>query len=118
MELGCVVVRVIALEDIDGRPVPDFGSRDFAIAPIAGAAHSSLVTLGPQGRIGRHPAAVDQLFFVLSGDAVVSGDDGEPVTVRPGQVASWRAGETHETRSDAGLVALVLEADGLSDVLR
>jgi len=66
------------------------------------------------GCIGRHPAVVGQLLVLLSGAATVTGDDGQPVEIVPGQAALWAAGESHETRSRTGMVAAIVEADGLA----
>ena len=65
----------------------------------------------PRGVIGRHPAAGRQLLAVVSGDATVSGHDGVAVEIGPGQAAVWEPNEPHETRSEHGLTALVVEGD-------
>jgi hypothetical protein len=44
---------------------------------------------------------------------VRSGDD-DPVSIAQGQGAFWEAGEPHETVTDAGLTAIVVEADELT----
>lgn len=74
-------------------------------------AHLVVVTVRPGGTIGRHPAAGRQLLVVVSGDATVSGADGAPVLIGPGQAAVWEPGESHETRSEGGLTAFVVEGD-------
>jgi hypothetical protein len=43
----------------------------------------------------------------------VSGSDGEFQPIGPGEAVFWLAGEEHETETDSGLTALILEADGL-----
>ena len=43
--------------------------------------------------------------------ATVSGHDGVAVEIGPGQAAVWEPNEPHETRSEHGLTALVVEGD-------
>ncbi|WP_344945679.1 hypothetical protein [Terrabacter ginsenosidimutans] len=47
----------------------------------------------------------------VAGDAAVSGEDGVPVELTVGRAAVWEPGESHETRSVAGMTALVVEGD-------
>ena len=57
------------------------------------------------------PAAGTQLLVVVDGDAVVSGSDGVARSIGPGEAAVWEVGEPHETRTERGLLALVVEGD-------
>ena len=66
------------------------------------------------GRIARHPAAVAQIFAVIDGSGEVSGADGVSEYIRAGEAVFWVEGEEHETRTDQGLTALVLEGRGLA----
>lgn len=106
-------MRVLTLGATPGRPVDANGSRGFDVSAFGITAEAHLVTvrLRPGGVIGRHPAAGRQLLVVLTGDAVVSGSSGDPVVLEPGQAAVWEPNELHETRSETGLVALVVEGD-------
>jgi GrpB-like predicted nucleotidyltransferase (UPF0157 family) len=65
--------------------------------------------LPPDGLIGRHPTAVQQLFAVVTGEAEVSGTDGAFRTIGPGYAALWEIGEEHETRSTGGCTAICIE---------
>jgi quercetin dioxygenase-like cupin family protein len=58
----------------------------------------------------RHPAASDQLFVVVQGEGWASGDDGAEQAIAAGTAVFWPAGEEHETRSQAGLTAIIVEA--------
>lgn len=106
-------MHVISLGDLATRNIADFGSEGFGIVPMSPGAHVVVATLSPGGRIGRHPAVVDQCLVVVEGDAEVSGEDGIPHVIRPGSAALWAVGESHETRSETGLTALIVEGDGL-----
>ena len=85
------------------------------IAPLTppDAVKAAIFRLAAGGRIVRHPATVPQILAVLEGEGRVSGAEGnfEPIAV--GEAVYWSAGEEHETVSEGGLTALVLEAEGL-----
>lgn len=82
------------------------------IAPLTppGGVQAAIFRLAPGGRIARHPATVPQILAVLEGQGRVSGAAGELEAIAPGEAVFWDAGEEHETVSDSGLTALVLEA--------
>jgi mannose-6-phosphate isomerase-like protein (cupin superfamily) len=61
-----------------------------------------------------HPASCSQLFIVVEGEGVVLVDQAAPTGVSVGTIVWWKPGERHETRSEAGLVAVVIEADSLA----
>jgi len=92
---------------------------DVSIAPLtkplaAGAPfQAAIFRIAPGGRVVRHPATVPQLLAVIEGRGVVSGADGVEEPIVAGEAVVWAEGEEHETRSDEGLVALVLEGHGL-----
>lgn len=70
----------------------------------------NLMHLAAGGRLGRHPAPVPQALVVVGGRGWVSGADGAPVGITAGQAACWEPGEEHETWTDGGLTAVVVEA--------
>jgi quercetin dioxygenase-like cupin family protein len=94
---------------LDGVTVAPLTEPLSAGAPVQAA----VFRLRPGGRIARHPAAVPQILAVLDGDGTVSGADGSPVPVSAGDAVYWAAGEEHETVSEHGLTALVLEGDAV-----
>jgi quercetin dioxygenase-like cupin family protein len=85
------------------------------IAPLTppGGVRAAVFRLAAGGRIVRHPATVPQILAVLEGEGRVSGADGEFEPIAAGEAVFWPAGEEHETVSERGLTALVLEADQL-----
>ena len=70
------------------------------------------------GRIVRHPATVPQILAVIEGSGEVSGADGVTEAIAAGEAVFWAEGEEHETRTEAGLTALVLEGRGLAPFKR
>jgi quercetin dioxygenase-like cupin family protein len=106
-------LRIVSLEGYPGRPIDAHGSVGFSVGAfgLTADAHLVVVRLRPGGVIGRHPAQGRQLLAVLVGEAIVSGSYGDPVAIGPGQAAVWEPYEEHETRSETGLTALVVEGD-------
>ncbi|WP_213421230.1 cupin domain-containing protein [Bhargavaea massiliensis] len=98
------------------------GGSDFTIQPFVrsgGRCQTALMTLGNNGVIGYHQAAVPQLLVVLAGSGTVCNEEKRHVPVREGSAVFWDRGEWHETRSAKGMTALVIEGEGLkeSDIL-
>ena len=103
-----------------GSAPPDERLENVTIAPLTPPLRSgvplqaAVLRLAPGGRIARHPAIVPQILAVLEGEGHVSGGDGSFVPIAAGEAVFWAAGEEHETLTDSGLTALVIEAEGLS----
>jgi quercetin dioxygenase-like cupin family protein len=106
-------VRVLDLTTIPAKHMTHFQSKDFAIAGVGStaASHVAVARLGPGGSIGRHPAATAQMLVVLQGEAWVSGSGEDTLLIGPGQAVVWEDGEQHETRTELGLLALIIEGD-------
>jgi quercetin dioxygenase-like cupin family protein len=89
------------------------------VAPLsrsisAGAPFQAAVfRVAPGGRLARHPASYPQILAVLDGSGAVSGRSGVDEPIAAGEAVFWQAGEEHETKSEAGLTALIIEGDGL-----
>jgi len=102
-----------------GRTIKAYGSAGATVVHLLRQTVASVVTiyLEPGGRLGRHPAAADQLLLVVagSGRATASGASYE---LSPSTAVFWPGGEEHETRAgEEGLVAVVVEGEGLSQAL-
>jgi len=105
-------MKILGIDTAKAHAVEAYGSRAFALTHIAaGRARLSHAVLALGGCIGRHPASQQQLLLVIDGDGEVSGDDGVFHPIAAGQAALWQQGEEHETRSEAGLAALIFEGE-------
>ncbi len=101
--------------DTAQRTVTAFGSRNVVISGILRnpeIAHIGCLHLGPDGLVGEHPTTTTQLLLIVQGSGEVRGGALDFVPITAGQAAFWEAGEAHETRSEEGMMALVIE--GLS----
>jgi quercetin dioxygenase-like cupin family protein len=90
------------------------------VAPLShgGPVQAAVFRIAAGGRIARHPATVPQILAVLDGSGAVSGADGISEPIAAGEAVYWSAGEIHETRTETGLTAIVLEAPGLAPFRR
>lgn len=112
---------IFSFSSEDGRSVDQYESRNFVVAPVlAGVltdARVHVAYLDPEGLIGRHPTGTDQLFLVVKGNGWVSGSDGHSVAIAAGQAAFWQAGEQHETTTNTGLSAVIIQSNELGQLL-
>ena len=89
------------------------------VAPLSGPIsqgspiQAAVFRVAPGGRIARHPATYPQILAVLDGSGEVSGADGVDEQIAAGEAVFWPAGEEHETRTAVGMMALIIEGDGL-----
>ncbi|MCI0712161.1 MAG: cupin [Chloroflexi bacterium] len=95
--------------------IQQFHSQHASAMHITSTAlHVVVIRLEAGGVLGYHQAATNQLFVVIEGQGWVCGenrDDRQPI--RHGQAAFWAGGEWHETITEHGLTALVLEGESL-----
>ena len=73
---------------------------------------AAIFRVAPGGRLVRHPATFPQILAVLEGSGEVSGADGVVEPIAAGE-AFWHEGEEHETKSEVGLTALIIEGESL-----
>jgi hypothetical protein len=99
-----------------GRHISRFGS-DFVMSRLfhSEELHIGCMRLGPGGLIGMHPASTPQLLAVVEGEGWFRGEDGPRNPISAGGAVFWEVGEMHETGTDTGLVAIVVETRRLHD---
>ena len=106
-------VRILSLEGFPGRAIDAHGSKGFTVGRVR--AHRRRPPGRRPARAGwgdrPSPAQGRQVLAVLVGDATVSGSYGDPVLIGPGQAAVWEPYEEHETWSETGLTALLVEGE-------
>jgi hypothetical protein len=106
-------VETFSFEPDSSKSINAHRSSGFTIAPLFRSEHLSAVCIRLElvGIIGRHEASCRRLFAVMTGSTLVSGDDGVEHGHSAREAAIWQASETHEPRSDSGLVAIAIEGD-------
>jgi quercetin dioxygenase-like cupin family protein len=113
-------MRLFRFDAALGREIAQFGSHDAVMVGIQrgdSVFQLGCLHLGVGGVLGRHPAGTRQLLLVVAGEGWVSaGEDRRPISV--GQAAYWEPGEEHETTTESGLMALILESNTLDPTQR
>lgn len=95
-----------------GETIDLFGSSGFVISKIARLFEGAIVNyahLAPQGVIGFHQTTTDQLFLVVQGEGWVRGAEPERTAIKTGQAAFWEKNEWHESGTDTGMTAILIE---------
>lgn len=71
--------------------------------------------LEPGGLVGMHPASTPQLLAVVEGEGWIRGEAGPQTPIPAGGAVFWSEGEMHETGTESGLTAIVVETRALVD---
>lgn len=98
-----------------GKEISKFNS-DFIMSRIiqtTQAAHISCMHLEENGVVGFHQAVSPQLLLIVSGGGLVRGEQEEYFKVGAGDAVFWNKDEWHETKTDTGLMAIVVEGKEL-----
>lgn len=101
-----------------GKKMSNFNS-DFIMSRIIQTqkpTHIGCMYLEENGIIGYHQAEVPQLLLILNGVGYVRNEK-EFFKVKPGDAVFWKKDEWHETKTDTGLTAIVIESDELNPTL-
>lgn len=110
-------MRLYGFGAADGHPITDFGSEHLTITGIlrveSGDVHIACMHLEPGGRVGAHRATPHQLFLVVRGEGWVRGPEPQRTAIVADQAAFWENGEEHESGTETGMVAIVIEGDTL-----
>lgn len=110
-------MQIFRFDSAVGRPLTAFGSAAVTLNPIVRcptATQVGCMRLAAGGVIGYHPAGVPQLFLVVEGAGWVRGAEPTRTPIATGQAAFWDAGEWHESGTEEGMVAVVIEAESLT----
>jgi quercetin dioxygenase-like cupin family protein len=105
-------MRIVQPDTGRRRRVDEFGSVGACLQGTVlfeGPGALTFITLAAGGLLGRHPAVLTQIYWVVEGSGWVSGRDGAPVAIAAGQAAVWDAGEEHESGTDTGMTVAILE---------
>ncbi|MGH1285052.1 cupin [Bacillus toyonensis] len=108
-------MKIFDFSEKVGKHISVFQSN-FIMSKIVnhqGNVHIGAMHLQESGIIGYHEAVVSQLLLIMDGEGYVCGADKEKVKIRAGQAVFWEKGELHETSTEHGLLAIIMEAENL-----
>jgi len=98
-----------------GKGIDHYGSSGFVVSRVVHLSDEAVVNcayLDAKGVIGYHQATVPQLFLVVRGDGWVRGESAGKTPVKAGQAAHWEKGEWHESGTETGMTAIIIEGSG------
>jgi quercetin dioxygenase-like cupin family protein len=99
-----------------GKDIQNYNS-EFAIysriIKTSDSAQIGCIYIEPNGVVGYHEAPVPQLFLIVQGQGWVTSENREKVFVTQGECVFWEKGEGHESSSDIGMTAIVIESPTL-----
>jgi len=108
-------MRIIRLDKINGKSIKQYDSNMIMrkILMTEKPSHVGIIHLDKGGIVGYHDASMPQVLVIIEGNGWVRAGKNSKVSVAEGDVIMWEKGEGHETISDSGLKAIVIESEGL-----
>jgi quercetin dioxygenase-like cupin family protein len=105
-------MKIFCFDPEVGQEIEQFGSVKAIIAKILHLENEAAISgvyIRPNGKLGHHQAVTSQLFLLVQGDGWVRGETEEKVIVHEGQAIFWEQGEWHESGSEKGMTAVIIE---------
>jgi quercetin dioxygenase-like cupin family protein len=96
-----------------GREIEQFGSVGTILARIVHLEDEAVVHcvyIQAHGKLGYHQAAAPQLFLLVAGEGWVRDASDQKISVKAGQAVFWEKDEWHESGTETGLTAVIIEA--------
>jgi quercetin dioxygenase-like cupin family protein len=109
-------MRLFRFDASAGHAITAFDSANVVMSGIqrrSGHYQIGCMHIGAGGVVGHHQAVGPQLFLVVAGEGWVRGETEARQRVSAGRAAFWSDGEWHESGSEHGMTAIVLEGEGL-----
>lgn len=109
-------MRIFKFSKEVGKKISQYNS-DFTMSRIIQTekvTNIGCMYLEENGVIGYHQAVVPQLLLIMNGEGYVRGESEEYFKVQPGDAVFWEKDEWHETKTDKGLTAIVIESEELN----
>lgn len=103
-----------------GREIHQYESLNVIMSRIVRTslgAHIGCMHMDAGGVVGYHQAGMPQLFLVVQGEGWVTDESRQRVPIKAGQAAFWTAGEWHESGTDTGMMAIVIESNDMDPSL-
>lgn len=109
-------MRIFHFNAQSTRAITEYGSHNATVLPLfrhSNDVFTVIIRVEAGGALGYHQAVGEQLFMVIEGSGWVRAGDDAKVPISAGQAAFWQSGEWHETTTDTGLTAIVIEGSKL-----
>ena len=109
-------MEIYSFKKVCGKRIAHYSS-DFVMTKILQTSEATSVGvmyLEENGIVGYHQATTPQLLLIVGGTGSVSVDQEEYVQVGEGDAIFWQQGEWHETKTETGMTAVVIEGMGVN----
>ncbi|WP_134685472.1 cupin domain-containing protein [Brevibacillus migulae] len=107
-------MKIFRFDAQSGKVIHQYDSINVVMSRIvrtAEGAHIGCMHIAAGGVVGYHQAGMPQLFLVVQGEGWVTDESRSKVPIKAGQAAYWTAGEWHESGTDTGMMAIIIESD-------
>lgn len=111
-----VHIKIFKLNQRQAKTITKFDSL-FVMSRIlktTEATHVNWIHLDKNGVVGNHQATMSQLLFIVEGEGWVKGDTDEYMKIYRGDIVFWEKDEWHETKTEHGVTAIIIESAELS----
>ena len=105
-------MKIFQFELETGNDEGQFGSVKAIIAKVVqldNEAKINAVYLHPNKSISYPPAMTQHLFLLVDGEGWIKSESGEIQAVRQGQAIFWENDEWHESGTDSGMTAVIID---------
>jgi quercetin dioxygenase-like cupin family protein len=99
------------------QPMEKYQSKSISYSRIIQTIDPSsigCIYIKPKGTLGYHEAPAPQLFLVVQGEGWVRGDTPDRTNVTTGDAVYWEKEEGHESGSDSGMNAIIIQSETLN----
>ena len=95
-----------------GHHITEFNSNFYMkqVMMIDEEAKIGLIQLNENGVIGYHQAVTPQLLLIIQGEGLVRSYSEKFYSLQPGEAVFWTQDEWHETKTEKGLIGLIIES--------
>ena len=112
-------MKIFRFDPEDGQENGQFDSMKAIISKVLhldNRAEINAIYLHPNGKIDYHQAVTRQLFLLVEGDGWVRGESDGEQAVRKGQAVFWERDEWHESGTESGMTAVIIDGEKVDPV--
>lgn len=105
-------MKLFRFDPKTGTIIHQYNSSSFTISKVLHLFEEAVIHcayLDPAGVIGYHQATVPQLFLVVQGEGWLRSETSDRISIHAGQAAYWDKNEWHESGTETGMVAMIIE---------
>jgi quercetin dioxygenase-like cupin family protein len=105
-------MKIFRFDSQVGKEIEQFGSVKAIVSKILHLEDEAVISsvyIQADGKIGYHQAVTPQLFLLVQGKGWIRAESEERLAVQEGQAIFWEQGEWHESGSETGMIAVIIE---------